>query len=249
MKNKAEWKPAGDMGLIYPYLPQDTSEQFHAFEEALRGIRGKRAAAGEQLKVLDLGCGRGGSYSDFMRAGPSIDWLGLDIEDSPEARGAGAAHGRVRVYDGIHIPFRDSTFDVVYSRQAFEHVLFPRELLCEVSRVLKDGGIFAGSCSALEPFHSRSVCNFTPYGFCLLLDAVGFRGIHVRPGIDGLSLIARRLLWLARISMGSWFFYHESPLNLLLEAATRIMGFETRKRAAIKLLFSGHFVFSAIKVS
>lgn len=249
MKSKADWKPTGDMNLIHPYLPKDTSEQYHAFKEALRTIGGRTVARAERFKVLDLGCGKGDSYEDFMRTGLSIDWLGLDIEDSPEARGSGDRHGRAHVYDGIHIPFGDATFDMVYSRQAFEHVLFPRELLRDVSRVLKNGGVFAGSCSALEPFHSRSVCNFTPYGFCILLGSAGFRGIHVRPGIDGLFLIARRLLWFARISTGSWFFLHESPLNLLLEATTRILGFETRKRAAIKLLFSGHFVFSAMKVS
>jgi SAM-dependent methyltransferase len=249
MKNRTKWKPTGDMRLIHPYLPGDTSEQYHAFKEALRAIRGESVSATERFKILDLGCGKGDSCEDFMRTGHPVEWLGLDIEDSPEAKGSGDRHGRVHVYDGIHIPFEDATFDMVYSRQAFEHVLFPRELLSDVLRVLRNGGVFAGSCSALEPFHSRSICNFTPYGFCTLLASAGFRGIHVRPGIDGLSLIARKLLAFAGISMGSWFFVHESPLNMLLEAATRILGFETRRRAAIKLLFSGHFVFSAMKVS
>lgn len=204
MKSETERKPEGDMSLIYPYLPQDTSEQYHAFKQALRTIGGKSVAAAERFKVLDLGCG----------TGLTIDWLGLDIEDSPEASGSGERHGRAHAYDGIHIPFEDATFDNVYLRQAFEHVLFPREFLRDVSRVLKNGGGFADSCPALEPFHSRSVCNFTAYGFCILLGSAGSHGIHVRPGIDGLSLIARRLLWLARIPMGSWFFLHESPLNL-----------------------------------
>lgn len=249
MRRRGVWRPEGDMRLISPYLPQDTSGQRDAFSEALGMIPGPGRAAAARFSILDLGCGRGDSREDFLRANASIDWLGVDIEDSPEALAAGGRRGPTRSYDGTHIPAGDGSFDMVYSRQVFEHVLFPRELLRDVSRVLKNGGLFAGSCSGLEPFHSRSVCNFTPYGFCTLLEHAGFRDIRVRPGIDGLTLIGRRLLQSTGLSMGSWFFVHESPLNLLLEAATRILRYETRRRAAIKLMFSGHFVFSARKGS
>ena len=249
MKPGTSWKPLGDMGLISPYLPRDTSKQYDAFTEALTALPGPGAAPAGPFKILDLGCGRGDSYEDFLGTGIAIDWLGVDIEDSPESAARGKGGGRARVYDGTHIPAGDASFDMVYSRQVFEHVLFPRELLSDVARVLKNGGVFVGSCSGLEPFHSRSICNFTPYGFCTLLGYAGFRDIRVRPGIDGLTLVGRRLLRFAGISAGSWFFAHESPFNLLLEAATRVLGFEASRRAAIKLLFSGHFVFSAVKVA
>jgi SAM-dependent methyltransferase len=249
MRSKREWKPAGDMSLIYPYLPQDTSEQCHALKEALRFMRRRNDAAGEPLKLLDLGCGRGASRMLFLEAGLNMEWRGLEIEDSPEARGGTAKDADVSTYDGIHIPCADGTFDFVYSRQVFEHVRFPRELVNEVSRVLRKDGVFVGSCSALEPFHSRSIFNFTPYGFSSLLEDAGLSGIHVRPGVDGVSLIARRLLGFVGFGSGSRMFFKESPLNLCLEVLTRTLGFETRRRAAIKLLFCGHFVFSAMKVS
>ncbi len=247
MRVEVDWKPVGDMDLIFPYLPQDTSRQYHAFEEALSLITGRSAAGVASVKLLDLGCGKGNSNKKFLQKGLNIEWHGLEIEDSPEAKRRVTGDAEFRVYDGIHIPFEDSTFDVVYSRQAFEHVHYPRELIKDIMRVLKKAGVFVGSCSALEPFHSRSIFNFTPYGFSTLLRDAGFSNILVRPGVDGLTLIARRLLGFARIAMGSWLFEQESPLNLLLELVTRFMRFDTRRRAAIKLLFCGHFVFSAVK--
>jgi SAM-dependent methyltransferase len=239
---------AGDMRLIYPYVPQDSSHQSHALKEALRTIAESGGTTTEPIRVLDLGCGAGRSRKQFLQAGLEIEWHGLDIRDSPEAKGNVAEDAQLQVYDGVHIPFQDAVFDIVYSRQVFEHVRYPRELICEVARILRNEGAFVGSCSALEPFHSRSICNFTPYGFAMLLCDAGFGRIRLRPGVDGLTLIARRLFGLAGIDLGSWMFFRESPVNQLLELATRMMGFDAGRRAATKLLFSGHFVFSAIKV-
>ncbi|OHD76102.1 MAG: hypothetical protein A2V99_03555 [Spirochaetes bacterium RBG_16_67_19] len=235
------------MALILEYLPRDSSAQSHAFEEAVRRLAGRIASKAQPLKLLDLGCGRADSYERFKQAGMQLSWLGLEIGDSPEARGGVVGEATFQVYDGRKIPYPAETFDAVYSRQVFEHVWYPRELIGEVSRVLKKAGIFVGSCSALEPFHSRSVCNFTPYGFATLLRDAGLSEICIRPGVDGLFLIARRLAGLAGIAPGSWLFVGESPLNLFLETVSRIMGFEARRRAALKLLFCGHFVFSAVK--
>ncbi len=153
-----------------------------------------------------------------------------------------------RTYDGIHLPFRPDTVDLVYSHQVFEHVRHPESLLLEVRRVLRPGGHFVGSTSHLEPFHSRSLWNYTPFGFCVLLKQAGFHSITVRPGIDGPSLIARKLLSFLRLAgLFSLFFIRESPLNSLLELFSRLLGMETRRRNAIKLMFSGHFCFSGRK--
>ena len=59
--------------------------------------------------------------------------------------------------------------------------------------MLAPAGLFAGSTSQLEPFHSLSMWNYTPVGFCALLSESGLDVVELRPGIDGLTLIARRL--------------------------------------------------------
>ena len=72
----------------------------------------------------------------------------------------------------------------MFSRQVFEHVRHPDALMREVARVLKPGGVFFGSVAYLEPYHSRSIFNFTPYGLMTVLGNAGLRLSELRPGID-----------------------------------------------------------------
>jgi hypothetical protein len=70
----------------------------------------------------------------------------------------------------------------------------------------------------------------------------------LRPGIDGITLISRRLLSFVRLGTPlNVFFKVESPLNMILECAWRMRGMKARKRNAVKLLFCGHFCFVAQK--
>ncbi len=52
--------------------------------------------------------------------------------------------GDFLVFDGKTTTFSDETFDVVFSAGVFHHVPFSEhfDLVCEVSRTLKNGGIF-----------------------------------------------------------------------------------------------------------
>jgi ubiquinone/menaquinone biosynthesis C-methylase UbiE len=198
--------------------------------------------------VLDLGCGVGGSYEAFSAKNGKVRWVGLDIMDSPEVLSRPARNLPFCAYDGIHIPLCDASVQMAYSRQVFEHVRHPQDLIREVHRVLMQDGVFVGSTSHLEPFHSRSYWNYTPYGFCVLLRDTGFRSIVVRPGIDSLTLIGRRCFsYLKLARLFEPFFILESPLNMVLEAGLRFLGQPTKRRNAFKLCFSGQFCFVAQK--
>ena len=61
----------------------------------------------------------------------------------------------------------------MFCKQVLEHVERPHELVADVARVLRPGGAFAGSTSQLEPYHSRSTGNYTPYGLQRLLTHAG----------------------------------------------------------------------------
>ena len=237
-----------DNALLVRYLPGDTSRQTTALREAL-SILEQTVGAGDRrsVRLLDLGCGAGDSVDAFRQHYAEIEWIGMDIAESPESSGRTRGDATFITYDGINIPLLDASVDVIFSHQVFEHVRQPSELLPQVFRVLKPGGWFVGSTSHLEPYHSRSHWNFTPYGFISLLVDAGFPDVRIRPGIDGLTLILRRLLSYARIRIGRWFFEHESPLNCIIEMVGRAARIEVDKRAAMKLLFCGHFIFSARK--
>ena len=194
-------------------------------------------------RVLDLGCGAGGSVDVFRARDPHVQWLGLDVPGSPEARDRTRSDARFETFDGVSMPFADQAFELVYCKQVLEHVRRPEPLLAEVRRVLVPGGWFAGSTSQLEPYHSLSLWNYTPVGMVRLLEHAGLRAVELRPGIDGPTLIAWRLAGGHRCFHRWWG--RESPLNRLLNAVARAMRADIPTLNATKLLFCGQFTFLA----
>lgn len=196
-------------------------------------------------RVLDLGCGTGSSVDHFRARDPAVDWIGLDVPDSTEPHTRTDA--RFETFDGIAIPFADDSFDLVYCKQVFEHVRYPAPLLEHVRRVLAPGGFFAGSTSQLEPFHSLSMWNYTPLGFANLLQEAGLRLTELRPGIDGLVLVGRRLVRRGPPFDRLWanWWGGESPVNRLIDAYGRARRLDPRTVNATKLLFCGQFAFVA----
>lgn len=200
---------------------------------------------GRPWRVLDLGCGSGSSVDFFRARDPAVEWIGLDIPDSPEPRTRTDA--RFETFDGICIPFAEASFDLVYCKQVLEHVRRPRPLLAEVRRVLAPEGFMAGSTSQLEPFHSFSTWNYTPYFLHMLLSEAGFCVHELRPGIDGPTLIASRMVTRGPLFERVWgrWWGGQSPLNRVIDLYGRALGLDTRAVNATKLLFCGQFTFLA----
>lgn len=172
--------------------------------------------------------------------------MGLDVPCSLEVDSRTAIQPGMVSYDGVRIPFADGSIDMVYSRQVFEYVRRPSDLLAEVRRVLRADGLLVLTASFLEPYHSCSYWGYTPYGFHALLVDAGFGAIKFRPGIDGVTLILRRLL--RRPSMTDRWFRMESHVNRLLS----FYGAIRRKPHAWinerKLQLCGHFCVVARKI-
>ncbi len=196
-------------------------------------------------RVLDLGCGAGDSVDLFRSLSPDIRWVGADIADSAEVASRRRMDAEFVTFDGERLPFDDSSFDFVYCKQVMEHVRRPETLVREVARVLVPGGSFAGSTSQLEAFHSRSTFNHTPYGLMLLVEEAGLELIELRPGIDGMTLVAWRALGLPRFFMRWWA--RESPLNRVIELAGRAGRLDARTRNQVKLTLCGQFAFLAAR--
>ena len=125
-----------DLGdLLGTRIPGDHSRQVLADHYAAR-LRATR--------VMDLGCGTGDSIELFRGLDPEVQWVGVDIEESPEVAERTRGDAEFVTFDGEHLPFDDGSFELVYCKQVLEHVERPRELLREVARVLQPGGWFAG---------------------------------------------------------------------------------------------------------
>jgi SAM-dependent methyltransferase len=224
-----------DLGeLLGHRIPADHSSQVLADHYAAR-LRARR--------VMDLGCGTGDSVDLFRSVDPEVDWVGVDIQDSPEVAQRRRTDASFVTYDGRRLPFEDACFELVYCKQVLEHVEHPRGLVGEVARVLEPGGWFAGSTSQLEAFHSRSIFNTTPFGFTRVAEDAGLELVELRPVIDGLTLVAWRALGLPSFFHRWWA--RESPPYRIIELASRAARLDARTRNQIKLVLAGQFAFLA----
>jgi len=233
--------PGRELAALLPAaLPSDDAEQ--ALADRYIELEAGRSR-GRSWRVLDLGCGQGSSVDAFRARDPDVEWIGLDLPDSPEVRRRKRTDARFETFDGVEIPFGDDSFDLVYCKQVLEHVRRPSALLAEVGRVLAPGGFFAGSTSQLEPFHSLSLWNYTPLGFAKLAEEAGLTVLEVRPSIDALALIAYRMFG-SRRAFERWWGA-QSPLNRAIDAYGRARGLGPEAINATKLVFCGQFAFLA----
>lgn len=94
---------------------------------------------GGKGKILDIGCGRG----EFVYAMQQQGWnaFGIDVS-SAFVQYAKKRYGiQVKNRDLLHCNFRKNTFEVVRIFALLEHIFEPREMMREIHRILKPGGI------------------------------------------------------------------------------------------------------------
>ncbi len=105
----------------------------HVYEALVAG------RLGTEVRVLDLGCGRGGvverlhRQADFV-AGVDPDWQSLlEHRESSLDLACGLAEA---------LPYSDRAFDLVCCSWVLEHLREPDRVFCETARVLRGGGRF-----------------------------------------------------------------------------------------------------------
>lgn len=99
----------------------------------------------KSAEVLDLGCAGGFMAEAMSRKGAQV----TGIDPAAQAISAAQAHAvssdldiRYDVGVGEALPYVDSAFDIVVCVDVLEHVQDLSQVLSEVARVLKPGGIF-----------------------------------------------------------------------------------------------------------
>jgi len=110
-------------------------------------------------KILDIGCGDGVWYLGLRKKG--IDVTGIDLSDYDlnklKERAAAFKIGSDAIKaDAQKMPFKENSFDKVYSISTFEHIEDDKKVFGEVSRVLKPNGLLVISVPMKEvPFLTK----------------------------------------------------------------------------------------------
>lgn len=86
--------------------------------------------------ILEIGAGTGCQTKKLSENGYMVE--AIDIEDSNYSE---SRIWPILNYDGEHIPFPDSHFDIVFSSNVLEHITHLRRFSDEIKRVLKLDGI------------------------------------------------------------------------------------------------------------
>jgi ubiquinone/menaquinone biosynthesis C-methylase UbiE len=184
---------------------RDTSAQTYAAASdvlAQRVFAAARIADG--MRVLDIGCGLGGSIEKLNEERTGVDLVGVNIEprqlDLARARIQALPTNRVSFVEGdaSHLPFADASFDALISIECVEHLPSRRQFFREARRVLRPGGRFTLTdyiararalpfLAVLAPFLQPRLKSFygdfnswpcPVLGFHLLGRSTGLRGVQ-----------------------------------------------------------------------
>ena len=157
-----------------------------------RSLREVAPRAGGRL--LDIGCGAKPHERLFR---PHVrEYLGVECAATfGRTRAALGEHGPDLLYDGLHLPFGDRSFDTVLAIEVLEHTPRPAELVSEMARVLGEGSLLI----LVAPFSLRlheephDYFRYTPYGLAELCSRAGLRVLAIEPHGGLWSVLAHKL--------------------------------------------------------
>jgi SAM-dependent methyltransferase len=87
--------------------------------------------------ILEIGAGARNDTTKFLSTLGKVTAIDVDVDvlNNPSATMS-------LVFDGVHFPIPDSSVDACVSNWVLEHVADPVSHFCEVSRVLRPGGMY-----------------------------------------------------------------------------------------------------------
>jgi len=133
-----------------------------------RGIA--RYAERLQGKMMDFGCGSK-PYKPIF--GHVKEYVGVDFA------GEGHSHENEQIdvfYNGKTLPFENNTFDSVLTSEVFEHIFNLEDILKELNRVMKPGGIMLITIPFAWYEHEQpnDFGRYTSFGIRAVLERNGF---------------------------------------------------------------------------
>lgn len=113
---------------VYPQPPDNGHTEL-----AVKAINQFHIWTSGSVSVLDLGCGEGFCQPIFEELG--YTWEGVCLQqDYVNAKAAGR---NVKEFDFTFLPYKDESFDILFSRHSLEHSPIPLMTLFEWHRIAK----------------------------------------------------------------------------------------------------------------
>ncbi|QRV80651.1 methyltransferase domain protein [Ceratobasidium sp. AG-Ba] len=153
-------------------------------EQVLAPIPGER----ERKKVLDMVTAEGSWVQEMAQQFPHVDFLSVD--NVPLTSHMPRPNIEFEVYDifnGIAAP--DESFDLVHIRQSTAHIRNPKDLIRDIHRVLKPGGLLLFVDSELDVFDGMNP---------------KFSAGDTFPGLDAALRVVRRSLEQQGVNVYLW---------------------------------------------
>ncbi len=124
----------------YHELIDSYEKSGYTYDDILESLVGPRVKTGLAVRLLDIAMGTGYYIDRAREMGAEAYGADLSIHACRIAR---SRHPDLRICrsDAELLPFRSGVFDIVLCLQLIEHVPKPENVLAEVARVLKPGGM------------------------------------------------------------------------------------------------------------
>jgi cyclopropane fatty-acyl-phospholipid synthase-like methyltransferase len=143
----------------YYSSPDSTDDSLEAYQiaaEAMSECVCRAARVRDGLRILDVGCGLGGTIAHMNERLSGCELVGLNIEERQLARARQWVRARpsntIEFVQGnaCAMPFRDGHFDVVMAVECIFHFPSRKTFFEEARRVLRPGGTLAVSDFVLD---------------------------------------------------------------------------------------------------
>lgn len=104
-------------------------------------------------RVLDVGCGYGGTLQAIKETSPEVTATGLDLDPVMVATGQTRLEGTARILNANFFEWSDGLFDLILMRDVLEHIRRPAQALRRAASMLTPGGwLFASFAPFYGPF-------------------------------------------------------------------------------------------------
>ena len=134
-----------------PKAAKGTRADYVAAMEQMNGVLLEAGKVADGQRLLDVGCGFGGTIQQINAGHSGMHLTGLNIDPrqlaaaEAETKAANGNHIAWVEADACQLPFEDNSFDRVLAVECIFHFPSRERFLAEAARVLKPGGCLAVS--------------------------------------------------------------------------------------------------------